>query len=87
VAEDLTPVDLTAYCPPECPHGHILRYGGREDAAFIPGRVQVSFTTCDCPPARTKGGSWGHISVECSACRGEGRVTRLLDPPCSAVGD
>jgi hypothetical protein len=75
------PFDLTAYCPAECPHGHVLRYGGREDADFIPGRVQVSFATCTCPQAEAKGGAWGHQSVECSACRAEGRVTLMLDPP------
>jgi hypothetical protein len=82
----VTPVDLTKFAPPECPHHHVLRYGGNPEGRFIPGRVLVSFVLCLCPAARTQQGGWGHVSVQCRGCEGEGRETAFLDPPCSASG-
>jgi hypothetical protein len=81
-------VDLTAFCPPACPHGHVLRYGGNSQGRFIPHRMLVSWTPCDCPASRERGGTWGHVTVECTACERAGRKTAFYDPPCGApAGD
>lgn len=70
--------------PPECSHGHVLRYGRNPAADFIPGRVLVGWKSCLCPEARTRGAPFGHRYVMCSACLDEGRETTHYDPPCSA---
>lgn len=81
------PFDLAAFAPAECPHGHILRYGGREDAAFIPGRVLCGFHSCACATARKDAGSFGHQYVCCLRCVAEGRGDGMMyEPPCSETG-
>jgi hypothetical protein len=80
------PFDLTAYCPPGCPHGHVLRYGGRKDAKFLPNRVLVGFHSCTCATARKGAGSHGHQYVACLQCISEGQPGMMFDPPCSAGG-
>jgi hypothetical protein len=77
-----TATDLTAFAPPQCPAGHVLRYGGRKEAAFIPGRAQNSFVLCSCPAAVAKPGASGHLEVLCGRCLDSGVHTGWRDPPC-----
>ena len=49
-----------------------------------PGHAKVSWTPCGCGPAleaneRDRG--LGHITVTCSTCWDERRVTRVFEPP------
>jgi len=83
---EVSRVDLTAFAPAACGHGHVLRYGGRKEVAFIPGRAEVSFVLCSCPAAAAKPGASGHLEVLCAQCDREGRVTGWRDPPCTAPG-
>ena len=83
---EVTRVDLTAFAPAGCGHSHVLRYGGRKEAAFIPGRVAVSFARCSCPGARAKPGAWGHVQVLCAQCDHDGHRAGWRGPPCTAPG-
>ena len=82
----MTPVDLTAYCLPECPDGHVLRAGRNPEGRFLPNRVLVGFRSCACGTARKGGGSFGHQYVCCLQCVAEGRSGMMFNPPCSAAG-
>jgi hypothetical protein len=74
------PVDLTAFAPAVCPHNHVLRYGGRKDAKFLPNRVLVGWTPCSCPGARERKPP-SHHWVECQQCAAEGRPDAMVYGP------
>jgi hypothetical protein len=57
-----------------CPAGHQL----------WPGKAQVSWTPCICPPAREaaeRGRGMGHIMVTCNACHDQRRQAVFYEPP------
>ena len=60
--------------PRRCPFGHDVG----------PGHAKVSWTPCGCRPAleaNERGRGLGHITVTCSTCWDERRVTRFFEPP------
>jgi len=60
--------------PRRCPFGHDVG----------PGHAKVSWTPCGCGPAleaNERGRGLGHITVTCSTCWDERRVTRFFEPP------
>ena len=60
--------------PRRCPLGHDVG----------PGYAKVSWTPCGCGPAleaNERGRGLGHITVTCSTCWDERRVTRFFEPP------
>jgi hypothetical protein len=81
-----TAIDLTAFAPPECRAGHVLRYGRNPQGRFLPNRVLCGFHSCECATARKGPGSHGHQYVACLQCISEGRSGMMFDPPCSAEG-
>lgn len=70
---DTVPVDLAAFAPSRCGHGHYIG---------LRGRRMVSYAPCDCDGIRTDPRHrLGHIQVRCMACQAEGRDVVYYDPP------
>jgi len=72
--DHLVPVQMFDHRPRRCPFGHDV---GR-------GHAKVSWTPCGCGPAleaNERGRGLGHITVTCSMCWDQRRVTRFFEPP------
>jgi hypothetical protein len=66
-------VNLAAFAPSRCGHGHYIG---------LHGRSQVSWSPCECAGALAGDDPRrGHIQVKCMACEAEGRRVVYYDPP------
>lgn len=73
----MAPVDLCAFAPDRCEHGHPLTGRGTRLNGWMP---------CACPTAQASG-RLGHQTVTCVACLDGGVSMVFYDPPHDTAPD